>query len=238
MSYTAITRALRAAGNETKVVILKRFFKTGKGEYGYGDRFIGVTVPEQRAIARQYRTLDERSLTRLLTSPIHEYRLTALIILVDQFARGESDTKTHLYQYYLSHTTHINNWDLVDTSAHHIVGEYTLLHPSKRQTRYELARSPHLWEQRIAIVSTLADIRAGHYDDTLKISKMLLAHPHDLIHKAVGWMLREVGKRDRKILLNFLTIHATHMPRTALRYALEHCTDEEKHYFMRLTPRS
>ncbi len=232
-NYRAITRALNAKSNPGKAIFLKRFFKTGKGEYGHGDRFIGVTVPEQRAIAKNYLDLELTTLDRLLDSSIHEYRLTALLILTYQFKKGSDTTRRNIYRHYLTKTDRINNWDLVDASARDIVGEYLLLHPEKKKILHTLVRSHNLWERRIAIVATFACIRAGQFDDTLKLSKLLMTDTHDLIHKAVGWMLREVGKRNKQTLLGFLDAYAGVMPRTALRYALEHCTPEEKSYYMK-----
>ncbi len=234
MSYRSITDKLKRAGDPAKAVFLKRFFKTTKGEYGYGDRFIGVTVPEQRAIAKTHLDLDSKTLDRLLDSPIHEYRLTALLILTYQFKKGNEDMKQKIYRYYLAKTSRINNWDLVDASARNIIGEYLLLHPEEKKILYTLVRSRNLWERRIAIVATFAGIRAGQFDDTLKLSELLMTDTHDLIHKAVGWMLREVGKRNKRALLDFLKAYAHTMPRTTLRYALERCTPEEKTYYMKL----
>lgn len=234
IAYKRVEKALKRAGNPEKAVFLKRFFKTEKGQYGYGDEFIGVTVPVQRSIARMYIDTPENALTFLLASKIHEYRLTALIILVYQFNRGNPLTRKKIYSYYLSKTKRINNWDLVDASARDIVGEYLLDHPIEKKILYTLAKSENLWERRIAIVATWAFIRKNQFEDTLKLSKLLLTNTHDLMHKAVGWMLREVGKRDRSTLTNFLDTHASEMPRTALRYALEHYPKKDRIRYMNM----
>lgn len=233
MSYTTIVHKLKTAGNPKKAVFLKRFFKTEKGQYGHGDVFIGISVPVQRAIARMYPDLDERSLTMMLADVTHEYRLTALIILTHQFTRGDEKTKKHIYEYYLSKIQRVNNWDLVDLSAPHIVGAYLMNKPKKRNILYRLARSQSLWKRRIAIVSTFSFIRKNQFEDTLKLATLLLTDTHDLIHKAVGWMLREVGKRDRTVLRKFLDLHAHTMPRTMLRYALEHFDPQERLRYMK-----
>ncbi len=233
-AYKRIEKALQKAGNKEKAVFLKRFFKTDKGQYGYGDEFIGVTVPAQRSIARMYIDTPENALTFLLASKIHEYRLTALIILVYQFNRGNPLIRKKIYSYYLSKTKRINNWDLVDASARDIVGGYLLDHPIEKTILHKLAQSENLWERRIAIVATWAFIRNNQFQDTLKISKVLLMDTEDLIHKAVGWMLREVGKRDRSVLAHFLDTHAHEMPRTALRYALEHFPKKDRIRYMNM----
>ncbi len=232
MDYKKIVHTLKEAGNKEKAVFLTRFFKTAKGQYAEGDVFIGIPVPLQRAIARMHPDLDENSLTLLLANGIHEYRLTALIILVDQFKRGNAQTRDHIYQYYLSKTKRINNWDLVDLSAPKILGEYLLTKPKERKVLYQLVKSKDLWERRIAIVATYTFIRHNEFTDTLKLAKLLLTDTHDLIHKAIGWMLREIGKRDRKVLHEFLGLYAYTMPRTALRYAIEHLTREERSAYL------
>ena len=196
-----------------------RFFKTGPGQYGEGDRFLGLTLPQIRAITREYRELPLEELSRLLDSEWHEERLVALIIATEQFHRGDATARRAIYNWYLARTDRINNWDLVDVSAHKIVGAY-LIDRSRAPLR-RLARSKLLWDRRIAIIATAAFIREGQFDDTLQIAKMLLGDKHDLMHKAVGWMLREVGKRDVRVLRAFLDQHAATMPRTALRYSIE-----------------
>ncbi len=232
MSYSRIVHELQKLGNPKKAVFLKRFFKTGKGQYAEGDQFLGITVPLQRAVAKKYSNLDRNSLNLLIANGIHEYRLTALIILVDQFKHGDDKTKKDIFRFYLSKTRRINNWDLVDLSARDIVGEYLLTHPEEILILYRLVKSKNIWERRIAIVSTWAFIRKDQFEHTLKLAQLLLKDTHDLIHKALGWMLRELGKRDRNTLIGFLDLHAAHLPRTALRYALEHLSPEKRAYYM------
>jgi 3-methyladenine DNA glycosylase AlkD len=202
----------RAAGAQ-------RFFKTGKGEYGEGDKFLGVTVPDLRRITRELQELPLRDVRKLLTSEWHEERVLALLILVRQFERADQPSKDAIYDAYLRSTRHINNWDLVDCSAPYIVGAH--LAGRSRAPLRQLAKSSSLWERRIAIIATLHFIRRGEFDETLRIAEMLVNDRHDLIHKAVGWMLREVGSRDRAVEERFLVEHAATMPRTMLRYAIE-----------------
>lgn len=214
-----IERRLRELGNPERARILQRFFKTGKGEYGEGDVFVGLKVPEVRRLARGFRdlTLDETAC--LLQSRYHEARLLALILLVDRFRRGNDEAKADIYRCYFENMRQINNWDLVDASAPHIVGAW--LKDRDRGPLYGLAASECLWERRIAIIATHAFIRNNDFTDTLKIAALLRDDPHDLIHKAVGWMLREVGNRDREVEEAFLKEHGRRMPRAMLRYAIE-----------------
>jgi 3-methyladenine DNA glycosylase AlkD len=218
-SAVAIHRRLAALGDARRAAVLQRFFKTGPGEYGEGDRFLGLTVPVLRRLAREYDTLPRRSVVALLRSPWHEARQLALFILVRQHARAAAAGRAEIARLYLAHTACINNWDLVDCSAEHIVGPHARDHDGRLLDR--LARSPVVWERRIAIVATFGFIKRGDVPDTLRIARQLLDDPHDLIHKAVGWMLREVGKRDPTAARAFLDAHAAHMPRTMLRYAIE-----------------
>ena len=210
---------LRAVATPERAAGAQRFFKTGKGEYGEGDRFLGVTVPDLRRIARECQELPLREVRRLLTSEWHEERLLALLILMRQFERGDQHAKDTIYDAYLRSTRHINNWDLVDCSAPGIVGSY--LAGRNRAPLRQLAKSSSLWERRMAIIATFHFIREGEFDETLRIAEMLLGDRHDLIHKAVGWMLREVGSRDLAVEERFLDQHAAAMPRTMLRYAIE-----------------
>lgn len=210
---------LRAAGNPDEAAFLSRFFKTGPGQYGHGDVMIGVRVPVTRAIARDFRDLPLREVERLLHSKIHEERLAALILLVERARAADDKTRRVLYELYLANAHHVNNWDLVDVSASDLVGAY-LEHRSRRPI-YRLAKSESLWERRIAVLATLHFIRRGDFADTLALARRLLHDREDLIHKAVGWMLREVGKRDEAALTGFLDRHAAAMPRTMLRYAIE-----------------
>ena len=197
----------------------QRFFKTAPGEYGEGDRFIGVRVPLIRQVARKFRNLNLDDAQQLLKSEIHEERLLALIILTEKYRRGTAYEQSQIYELYLANTQHINNWDLVDTSAMHIVGAY--LNNKSRKPLYQLACSEDLWERRIAIMATFHYIKNDEFNETLKISSMLIEDPEDLIHKSVGWMLREVGKRDRQMEEAFLKQNYRLMPRTMLRYAIE-----------------
>jgi 3-methyladenine DNA glycosylase AlkD len=197
----------------------QRYFKTGKGEYGAGDRFLGITVPAVRALARQYRDLPLRDVERLLHSRWHEERLLALLLWVDRYRCGDAKQRQHIYKKYLRSIRYINNWDLVDSSAGQIVGEF--LADQDKRVLFRLARSANLWERRIAVIASGYFIRNGRYTEILKIATMLSSDEHDLIHKAVGWMLREVGKRDRPRLERFLIRYQASMPRTMLRYAIE-----------------
>ena len=222
---------LRKIADDEKAKLLAGFFKTGPGQYGQGDIFIGITVPAQRKVARQFRDLSLADLGKLLASPIHEHRLTALLILVDQYARADDAGKKRIFDFYLARTRHINNWDLVDVSAPRIIGLHLLDKP--RGLLDTLARSASLWERRIAILATLTFIRNADFKDTLRLATLLLKDEHDLIHKAVGWMLRELGKCDAAPLERFLDKHASHMPRTMLRYAIERMPQTQRRHYMR-----
>jgi 3-methyladenine DNA glycosylase AlkD len=220
MIINTIKNDLRALAKPEKREVLQRFFKTGPGEYGEGDLFLGVMVPDIRAVAKQYyRSIGLRGLAVLARSPYHEERLLGLVILTYQFENGDKHRKKEIYDWYLRHTRYINNWDLVDLSAHEIVGAY--LEDKQRGILKKLARSARLWERRIAVVSTYHFIRNNEFADTLSLAAMLLEDREDLIHKAVGWMLREVGKRNERVLKKFLNKYYRAMPRTMLRYAIE-----------------
>ena len=225
-TYLDIIRALKEVSSKEKALSSAWFFKTRPGQYGHGDVFIGVTVPEQRKVAKEFQDLPLSEITKLLESKVHEHRLTALEILVMQFERGDRKIQEKIARFYLKHTKYINNWDLVDTSARYILGEY--LASKDRKVLYKLVKSKNLWERRIAIVTTHAFITHGDFADTLKLSEFLLTDTHDLIHKAAGWMLREVGKKDEATLKKFLNKQAHHMPRTMLRYAIERFPKEER----------
>jgi 3-methyladenine DNA glycosylase AlkD len=214
-----VIRRLRAAGDADRAAFLPTFFKTGPGQYGEGDRFLGLTLPQVRRFAAEYQDLSLRELERLLESPWHEARLLALIILARQYGRAAPDRRAAIVRLYLRRTDRINNWDLVDVSAPAIMGAHLLTR--RRGVLGRLARSSSVWERRIAIVATYRLIREGQYQDTIALAERLLGDGHDLIHKATGWMLREVGKRDERLLRRFLDRHAGAMPRTALRYAIE-----------------
>ncbi len=226
---TPIRHAIRKEADSEKSLLLQRFFKTGKGEYAEGNRFLGLTVPQSRRVVRAFRDASFADIVELLESPFHEERFIALQLFVEQFARGDAKTKKKIVAHYLRSTHFVNNWDLVDSSAPHILGAYLCDHP--RDVLYSFARSRDLWKRRIAIVATFAFIRRGEYDDTFALAKLFLRDPQDLMHKATGWMLREVGKRDRARLIEFLDQHASVMPRTMLRYAIEHFDPMlRKHY--------
>lgn len=229
-----IEASLQALGSPQKVEHSLRFFKTGKGEYGEGDQFLGVTVPEIRRVARPYQMASDEVIEDLLSSPYHECRLCALVIWVDQFKKASPSGQELIYRRYLDRTRFINNWDLVDLSAPSIVGAYLLAHPGEAEVQFlRLAESRVRWEQRMAVVATAAHIRAGVFKYTLMLAARLLRNPHDLIHKAIGWMLREVGKREKEVLLDFLELHHKEMPRTMLRYSMERLSSQERTYFMR-----
>jgi 3-methyladenine DNA glycosylase AlkD len=215
-----VRKSLRKVASPERAKINEWFFKTGPGEYGEGDRFLGVTVPALRKVAREYQDLPPKDIITILKSPWHEERLFALLMLVHQHARGDDHTRRFIHRIYLSNTRSINNWDLVDLSAAQIVGSH--LERANRGVLKRLARSRSLWERRIAMIATYHYIKQGDFKDALAIAGLLLDDTHDLIHKAVGWMLREVGKRNRRVEEVFLRKHAHRMPRTMLRYAIEH----------------
>ncbi len=223
--------AVHAHANPEKAKLLMRFFKTGKGEYGEGDLFLGIMVPVQRSIAKQFwKELTLNDVRSLLKNRYHEVRLIALMILIEQMKKADEKMKKKIFDLYLASTKYINNWDLVDLSSHRIVGEY--LQDKDRSILYELARSPLLWNRRISIISCFAFIRSGDYRDALALSELLLKDKHDLMHKAVGWMLREIGKKDRAMEEQFLRKHAKTMPRTMLRYAIEKFDDETRKAYL------
>lgn len=214
-----IQAAVRAQADPRHAEASLRFFKTGPGEYGEGDRFLGVRVPVLRKLARRYRSLPEGEVLELLVSVCHEERLLALLIMVEQYRRADVQGRKRLYQQYLDHTASVNNWDLVDSSAEHIVGAW--LAARSRRPLFRFAQSTNLWERRIAIMATFHFIKQRDFATTLELAAILLTDPEDLIHKAVGWMLREVGNRDRAVEEVFLRQHYRDMPRTMLRYAIE-----------------
>ena len=210
---------------------LPNFFKTGKGQYGEGDKFLGIVVPNTRMVAKRHKDVPFEVMAELLQSEWHECRLCALLMLVERFKKCDEKGKKEIFDFYLSQTSRINNWDLVDLTCRDIVGEYLV--DKDRSLLYRLAESENLWEQRISIVSTWAFIRRNDFGDTLELSERLIGHKHDLMHKAVGWMLREVGKKERQTLTDFLERNATRLPRTALRYAIEHYPEPERQYFLK-----
>lgn len=214
-----------------KKEFLPYFFKTGEGQYGEGDKFLGVVVPDTRKVAKKYKELPFSEIENLLNNEYHECRLCALLILVERFKKASDDDRKKIFDFYLAHTNRINNWDLVDLSAKDIVGEYLI--DKDRSVLYDLVKSQLLWEQRIAIVSTYAFIRRGDLYDTFLLSEKLLDHKHDLMHKAAGWMLREMGKKDLNMLRAFLDNHHKQMPRTMLRYSIEKLDKSERAHYMK-----
>lgn len=230
MTAKQIQDDLEACADPLKREHLLRFFKTGPGQYGEGDRFLGVMVPDTRQVAKRWREAPDEVLTDLLASPYHECRLCALLIWVEQFRKGTEADRRRIYEAYLAHADRANNWDLVDLSAPGIVGAYLADKP--RADLYRLADGGRLWEQRIAVVATLTLVRQGQLDDTFALAERLMGHRHDLMHKAVGWLLREAGKRDTDRLLRFLDRHATRMPRTMLRYAIEKLPEDQRQYYL------
>jgi 3-methyladenine DNA glycosylase AlkD len=231
---TAIIHRLESFVNEEKRAFLPHFFKTGKGEYGEGDKFLGIVVPNIRKVAKEYRGTSLETVGKLLLSPWHEVRMFALLLLVDAFKQGKEKQHQEIFNYYLAHTSGINNWDLVDLSAPYIVGAYLLDEGrTERQVLYRLADSDNLWEQRIAVVSTITLIRNNEFDEILKLAQLLMKHPHDLMQKAIGWMLREVGKKNETVLRSFLDAHGLEMPRTMLRYAIERFDENVRQYYLK-----
>jgi 3-methyladenine DNA glycosylase AlkD len=223
---TQLERELKAAADPVRAEHSVGYFRTGKGQYGEGDIFLGISVPVLRKIALKHRGLAMADLQKLLESKIHEHRAAALEILVVQYERGDEKLREEIVEFYLRNTSYINNWDLVDGSAGPILGHHLKTHP--RKILKKLAKSKSLWERRIAMISTMTLVWAGELDDALQIAEMLLDDEHDLIHKAVGWVLREAGRKDRKRLVAFLKAHYARLPRTALRYAIEHFSAEQR----------
>ena len=230
MMLDQIKKDLTQLGNPEKAKNLARFFKTEKGEYGEGDIFLGIPVPEQRKVAKRHIDLSLKDLQELLRSKIHEHRLTGVLILVFKYEKSDSSDKNKIFRFYLNNTENINNWDLVDLSAPKIIGEH--LKNKNTAILFELAKSENLWERRIAILSTFVFIRNNDFEDTLRISELLLHDEHDLIHKAVGWMLREIGKRDQEIEEKFLRKNYMEMPRTMLRYSIEKFGESKRKFYL------
>ena len=229
MSLQEIKQKLQELADAGKAAHHQKFFKTGKGQYGEGDIFLGVKIPQLRKLAAEFKTLPIRDCETLLQAPIHEERMLALFLLIRHFKKGDPDTKTLIYNMYMDNTQYINNWDLVDSSALHIVGAY--IEDRDQSVLIQMARDGHLWQQRIAVIATFKYIKTSNFDTALQVIEILVNHPHDLIHKATGWMLREIGKRDLKTEEDFLDRYAPTMPRTMLRYAIEKFPPEKrKHY--------
>ncbi len=221
---------LKSAGDLERAKNFKWFFKTGKGEYGEGDQFLGIAVPHLREISKKYQTLDLKDLQKLLDSEIHEHRLSSLMILRMKYQNANTKDQSAIVRFYLRNTKKINNWDLVDLSCHYILGNWLL--DKDRKILYRLARSKNLWEKRISIITTFAFIDEGQFTGSLKLAEILLNDKHDLIHKAVGWVLREIGKKDKKTEIDFLNKHYKTMPRTMLRYAIEKFSDKERKFYL------
>lgn len=233
MHLVEVRKKLKRAADKEKAKILARFFKTGPGEYAQGDMFVGVTVPSLRKIAKESESLSLTSTIQLLKSTIHEERLLALLLLIQKYVRAEAKGKTHIYHLYLRHTRYINNWDLIDLSAEHIVGAF--LRDKSKKSLYRLARSKILWERRIAILATFHFIKQNSFSDALKIITLLRNDTEDLIHKAAGWMLREIGKRNQLVEERFLKTHYKKMPRTMLRYAIEKFPEFKRQAYLKGT---
>jgi 3-methyladenine DNA glycosylase AlkD len=229
--FSSIEKEIQKKANPKKAKLLQKFFKTGKGQYGEGDIFLGLRVPHQREIVKKFSNLSFSEIQKLLKSKFHEYRLIALLILVFQYKKSDNKNKKKIFDFYLKNTKFINNWDLVDLSAPNIVGNYLLT--KNKKILYKLAKSKNLWEKRISMISTLYFIKYNQFKDTLKIAEILINDSHDLIHKAVGWCLREVGKKDKKVLDKFLTQYYRHLPRTSLRYSIEKHPEKERKKWLR-----
>jgi len=230
MPLKNIRRSLRRHRDKEKAKVLQGFFKTGSGQYAEGDIFLGVTVPVLRTLAKQFQEIELKSAVELLRSPIHEERLLALLVLVLQYRKSDIDNKNRIYRIYLKNTKYINNWDLVDVTAKHIIGDF--LKDKDKDVLYGLATSSFLWDRRIAIISTFHFIENDQFEETIKIAELLLSDRHDLIHKAVGWMLREVGKRNLEVEEKFLKEYHKVMPRTMLRYAIEKFPEHKRQAYL------
>ena len=224
-----VVKELECLKNSEKIKVFKKFFKTNKGEYGYGDMFWGLSVPQVREISKRYfRDISFDEIKILINHRIHEVRLTGYLILTYQYEKSDNEKRKDIFDFYLNNLSGCNNWDLVDLSCYKIVGEYVLSNKEEKKILYKLSKSKNLWEQRISIVSTYPMIKRKEFEDTLNISKLLLFHKHDLIHKAVGWMLREVGKQDMNVLRKFLNENINTIPRTTLRYSIEKMNKSER----------
>ena len=231
MTVQDIQKRLKKLGNKKYAAISQRFFKTGPGEYGEGDVFIGIRVPVLRKLVKEYSELSVEHAAVLLRSQIHEERLFALLLLVRLFSKGDDVRRTIIYDTYLENTAFVNNWDLVDSSAEHIVGAYLM--DRSKAVLYRLAESEDMWERRISIISTFHFIKRHEFSETLKVLKMLLFDRQDLIHKATGWMLREIGKRQLQTEESFLKVHYKKMPRTMLRYAIEKFPEQKRQRYLK-----
>ena len=231
MALIQLKKRLKSLANSKRAEHSMNFMQTKNEGYGKGDQFLGIMVPNLRKVAKQFNTLTLQELEKLLQNPIHEYRLTSLFIIIDQFQHGDKKKQKCLIELYKRNLRYVNNWDLVDISAPNLFGIY--LRDRSKKILYDYAKSPDLWRRRVGIMSTFGFIRQGEYKDTLAIAKILLHDEHDLIHKAVGWMLREIGKRDKKVLITFLDKHYNTMPRTMLRYSIEKFNNKERAHYMK-----
>jgi 3-methyladenine DNA glycosylase AlkD len=233
-----LKKELKELSNPKQAKILQRFFKTDKGEYGEGDIFLGIKVPIQRKVAVKFQNLSLKNIEKLFESKIHEHRMIALFILIKKYEKGGKQEKKIIFNFYLKNIKNINNWDLVDLSAPKIVGDYLFIKLKERKIiaphiLYKLAKSNNLWKKRVAIISTWTFIKNNEFSETLKISKIFIADKRDLIHKAVGWMLREVGKKDQKTEEKFLKKYYLKMPRTMLRYAIERFDENKRKFYLK-----
>ncbi|MBI2134607.1 DNA alkylation repair protein [Candidatus Woesearchaeota archaeon] len=226
-----LAKEIKEHSHPDKAKIYARFFKTGKGQYGEGDVFLGLTVPEQRELAKKYVNLGLSDLKKLIYNKYHEHRLTGFFILVYKYQKANEREKQKIVDFYIKHKNRSNNWDLIDCVADKLLGKHLI--NKDKSLLYELAKSQSLWDRRIAIITTFEFLKNHKFDDTIKISEILLNDSHDLIHKAVGWMLREMGKRDEKELMKFLDKHHKNMPRTMLRYAIERLDNNKKEFYLK-----
>ena len=231
-TYTDAKNALLALAQPERVQLTARFFKTGPGQYGEGDQFMGLSMPQQHTVAKQYMKLSLNETEQLVRDPFHECRMVGLLIWVGQYRKAGAAQQEVIRERYVANRHYINNWDLVDVTCPHILGKYAV--KGDRSIFYELAREENLWSQRIAIVSTYTLIKLDQFADTFAIAELLLPHKHDLIHKAIGWMLREVGKRNTDALEEFLHDHIRQLPRTTLRYAIERFDPARRRYYLDL----
>jgi len=233
MKLQELKKDLRRCQKPEKAKVLQRFFKTGPGEYAEGDIFLGLKVAETRSVAKKYFELCLSDISKLLASKIHEHRTTAVMILNRRFEKGDFKEKQKIYKFYLKNVSGINNWDLVDSSAHRIIGAYLDISGESKEVIYKFCKSDNLWKRRIAVIATYHFIRKNKFEDTLKIAKILLNDKHDLIHKAVGWMLREIGNRDLATEEEFLKKCYKEMPRTMLRYAIEKFPEKRRQAYLK-----
>jgi len=226
-----LKKELKRIADPTRAKHESRYFKTGKGEYGEGDIFLGIKTALKRQLAKEYKEMSLKDVDFLMTSKFHDYRFIALIILINKFKKADEKLKKEIFNFYLNHTKYINNWDLVDVSADYIIGDYLL--DKNRKILYKLAKSKDLWEKRISVIATFRFIKENDFEDSLKIAVILLKDEHDLIHKAVGWMLREIGKKDQKVEEEFLKKYYKIMPRTMLRYSIERFEENKRQKYLK-----